>query len=126
MNALACKIAAVPSQPLEPGVASNDAAASTTKVVAERGPSKSATVLKLLRRKRSASLPELQAATGRQAPSLRGFLSGTMRKRLQFALAAELGSDGVRRYRIEGGTAPADTASDGGDVSAPAAPGNVG
>lgn len=67
-------------------------------VSAERQPSKSEEVLKLLRRKRGATLAELQAATGWQAHSVRGFLSGTVRKRMGLTLGSETGTDGVRRY----------------------------
>jgi hypothetical protein len=67
---------------------------STTRV------SKTEAALKLLRRKTGASLAELQEATGWQAHSVRGFLSGTVRKRLALALSSEVTKQGVRRYRI--------------------------
>ena len=59
-------------------------------------------VLRLLARKRGASLEELTAATGWQAHSTRGFLSGTVKKTLGLALVREPGKDGKARYRIEG------------------------
>ena len=62
--------------------------------------SKSDQALRLLRRKRGATLAELQELTGWQAHSVRGFLSGTVKKRLGLALATELASDGVRHYRV--------------------------
>ncbi|MEX0406697.1 DUF3489 domain-containing protein [Aquibium sp. LZ166] len=62
--------------------------------------SKTEAALKLLRRKNGAALPELQEATGWQAHSVRGFLSGTVKKKLGLNLSSEVGKQGVRRYRI--------------------------
>ena len=87
-----------PSKVAKPnGVAGDDTPAPTA---VDRQPSKSEAILKLLRRKRGATLAELQAATGWQAHSVRGFLSGTVRKRLKLALTTEPSSDGVRRYIV--------------------------
>ena len=63
-------------------------------------PSKKETVLALLRRKSGASIAELQDATGWQAHSVRGFLSGTVKKRLGLALAAKTDDNGDRRYHV--------------------------
>ena len=65
--------------------------------------SKSATVLRLLQRKRGATIGELQKATGWQAHSVRGFLSGTVKKRMSLHVTSEKGGDGVRRYLIAKG-----------------------
>lgn len=62
--------------------------------------SKTEQALKLLRRKRGATITELQATTGWQAHSVRGFLSGTVRKKLGLELSSERGSDQVRRYTV--------------------------
>jgi hypothetical protein len=62
--------------------------------------SKTAAVLTLLKRPDGATLPELMKTTGWQAHSVRGFLSGTVRKRLGLALISEAGDSG-RRYRID-------------------------
>jgi hypothetical protein len=62
--------------------------------------SKTEAALKLLRRKTGASLAELQDATGWQAHSVRGFLSGTVRKKLALSLCSEVNRQGMRRYRI--------------------------
>lgn len=64
--------------------------------------SKTAACLGLLRRPDGATLPDLMAATGWQAHSVRGFLSGTVRRKMELTLVAEDGSDGVRRYRVTG------------------------
>jgi hypothetical protein len=57
-------------------------------------------VLELLRRANGASIAELVTATGWQAHSVRGFLSGTVSKKLQMPLVSEKGVDGIRRYHI--------------------------
>ena len=65
-------------------------------------PTKSSLVLKLLSRRNGATLSDLMAATGWQAHSVRGFLSGTVRKRLKLPLIAQVTND-ERRYRIDTG-----------------------
>lgn len=62
--------------------------------------SKASFVLHLLEREPGATLPELLAATGWQAHSVRGFLSGTVRKKLGLNLISAADTDGSRRYRI--------------------------
>ena len=59
-------------------------------------------VLALLRRKLGASLEEMQKVTGWQVHSVRGFLSGTVRKRLGLKLQSSNPKDGKRRYSIAG------------------------
>lgn len=69
--------------------------------------SKTDTVLRKLRLARGATIAQLAEATGWQLHSVRGFLSGTVRKKLGLRLVSETGKDGIRRYRIEdehGGT----------------------
>ncbi|WP_286293746.1 DUF3489 domain-containing protein [Aminobacter sp. SS-2016] len=58
-------------------------------------------VLKKLRLAKGATLTQLAEATGWQPHSVRGFLSGTVRKKLGLKLASDIGKDGVRRYRID-------------------------
>lgn len=62
--------------------------------------SKHDAVLKMLRSNRGATVAELQKATGWQPHSVRGFLSGTVKKRLGLALKSEQGKTGDRRYSI--------------------------
>ncbi len=61
---------------------------------------RSATLLRLLSGKAGASLEELQAATGWQAHSVRGFLSGTVRRKMGLELTSEPDRSGTRRYRL--------------------------
>ncbi len=66
-----------------------------------RQQSKGGMILEMIGRKDGASLEELMAATGWQAHSVRGFLSGTVKKRLKLKLHSTKSKDGERRYRIE-------------------------
>ena len=61
--------------------------------------SKQDNVLALLRRPEGASLDALVKATGWQQHSVRGFLAGTVRKKLKLPLVSEK-IDGIRTYRI--------------------------
>lgn len=62
--------------------------------------SKQDQVLALLRRQYGASIDEIVAATDWQPHSVRGFLSGAVKKRLGIAVISEKGDDGIRRYHI--------------------------
>lgn len=62
--------------------------------------SKSEAVLKLLRSGKGATIAAMMEATGWQAHSVRGFLSGTVRKKLGHNVESETGKDSTRRYRI--------------------------
>jgi hypothetical protein len=66
--------------------------------------SKQDKIVALLRRPEGANLDVLVKETGWQKHSVRGFLAGTVRKKLKFPLLSEK-IDGVRNYRI--GTAKA-------------------
>lgn len=57
-------------------------------------------VLKLLRTKTGVTVPAIMEATDWQAHSVRGFLSGTVKKRMKLELTSEVGKDGTRRYRV--------------------------
>ena len=49
------------------------------------------------------SMPELIKQSGWQAHSVRGFISGTVKKQLHYDVVTELNSSGERIYRIVGG-----------------------
>jgi hypothetical protein len=58
-------------------------------------------VLTLLSQAEGATIEEMIQATDWQQHSVRGFLAGTVKKKLGFSLTSLKPSDGVRRYRIE-------------------------
>lgn len=62
--------------------------------------SKAEQVIKKLSSAKGVTIPQMMEATGWQPHSVRGFLSGVVRKKLWHSLASEIGKDGVRRYRI--------------------------
>jgi hypothetical protein len=68
---------------------------------AARSGSKTAKILDLLRRPGGASARELLKATGWQPHSLRGFLSGTVGKKMGLALTSTKGEDGDRTYSLK-------------------------
>jgi hypothetical protein len=61
---------------------------------------KTAKVLALLKRPGGATAKELMKATGWQAHSVRGFLSGTLGKKMGLAVESKKREDGERQYKI--------------------------
>ena len=61
--------------------------------------SKLATVIQMLKRPDGATINDLSTATGWQTHSVRGLLSGTIKKKLGLKLTSEK-IEGVRSYRI--------------------------
>ena len=57
-------------------------------------------MLDLLRSKTGASIEDITNATGWQSHSVRGFLSGTVKKRMGLTVENEPDKEGVCRYRI--------------------------
>lgn len=67
-----------------------------------RDGSKAAKVLDLLKRPGGATAKELGKATGWQPHSIRGFLSGTVSKKLRLTVTSTKDEDGERTYSIKG------------------------
>jgi hypothetical protein len=61
---------------------------------------KTARVIALLEKSKGATLAELMKATGWQAHSVRGFLSGTLRKKMGLKVESAKRGDGERVYSI--------------------------
>jgi Protein of unknown function (DUF3489) len=58
-------------------------------------------LLTLLSQPEGTSIEEMMQVTDWQQHSVRGFLAGTVKKKLGFSLTSLKPNDGVRRYRIE-------------------------
>ena len=61
---------------------------------------KTATVLELLRREGGATLDDIMSATGWQAHSVRGFISGVLGKRMGLTVESAKREDGKRAYSV--------------------------
>ncbi|MGD0301268.1 MAG: DUF3489 domain-containing protein [Bryobacteraceae bacterium] len=61
---------------------------------------KTAKILRLLKRPGGASLAELTKATGWQAHSVRGFLSGAVKAKMRLKVISAKREDGERAYRV--------------------------
>ena len=61
---------------------------------------KSSLILKLLHRAAGATVKELAAATNWQDHSVRGYLSGTLKKKLGLLVTSNV-TDGTRHYKVD-------------------------
>ncbi|CAA2142171.1 DUF3489 domain-containing protein [Hyphomicrobium sp. ghe19] len=82
------------TQPTTPSTAADDPLQSVRVTKHDR-------VLTLLSRREGATIPEMMAATDWQQHSVRGFLAGTVKKKLGFTLTSKKLNGEFRRYRIE-------------------------
>ena len=93
-----------PGKKATPAKKANKAATSaqspTKKATGARQGSKTAKVLDLLKRSGGASGKELMKATGWQAHSVRGFLSGVLGKKMGLTVTSTKAEGGERRYSI--------------------------
>jgi len=71
------------------------------KATVARDGSKTAKVVDLLKRPSGATLKELMKATGWQPHSVRGFLSGTVGKKMGLTVVSTKGDDGERTYSLK-------------------------
>jgi hypothetical protein len=76
-------------------------AKSPKKTPSARQGSKAAKVLSLLKRSGGASLKELTKATGWQKHSVRGFLSGSLGKKMGLTVTSTKAEGGERRYSVK-------------------------
>jgi uncharacterized protein DUF3489 len=65
-----------------------------------RGGTKAEKIIELLKRPDGATLAEIMRATDWQAHSVRGFLSGTIRKKMGLAVSSTKDEGGKRHYSI--------------------------
>jgi hypothetical protein len=73
----------------------------TKKASGARDGSKASAILDLLKRKDGATLKELMKATGWLPHSVRGFISGTVGRKMGLAVTSTKGEDGQRSYSIK-------------------------
>ncbi len=74
---------------------------SAKKATGSRDGSKAAKILDLLKRPGGATSKELMKATGWQPHSVRGFLSGTVGKKMGLTVTSTKGEDGERSYSVK-------------------------
>ncbi|MGA9064603.1 MAG: DUF3489 domain-containing protein, partial [Bryobacteraceae bacterium] len=67
--------------------------------------SKTAAILALLQRAKGATLTEIMQATSWQAHSVRGFISGTLGKKMGLRVTSTKRADGARVYSVAKGEA---------------------
>ena len=61
---------------------------------------KLAAIIDAMRNPGGATIAQMMAGTGWQAHTVRGAISGMVRKRLGYEVVTEKGADGLRTYRI--------------------------
>lgn len=90
--------------PVAKGVQKLDAPDALTKCEATaptiRPGTKLAAIIDAMRQPGGATISQMMAGTGWQAHTVRGAISGMVRKRLGYAVVSEKGADGQRAYRI--------------------------
>jgi len=82
------------------GVKSPKTSTTSTKETIRQN-SKQARLLEMLRYADGVTIPQIMDATGWQQHSVRGFLSGTIKKKLGLTVVTNKDKTGVRIYRIK-------------------------
>jgi len=96
------------AKPSAPGAPKKEKASKKAKAAKEpkqrkqAAQTKSAQVLAMLQRKGGATVQEIMAATEWQPHTVRGFLAGTVRKKLGLIVTSTKDEGGKRTYVIEG------------------------
>ena len=98
-GAASCKAASTPDQPATTAIAGKREAFGERRAVVGRG-TKNAHLLQLLNRPEGASIEDMMQATEWQQHSVRGFLAGTVKKKMGLSLTSSRAEGEVRRYRI--------------------------
>src|SRR5512135_2561269 len=83
-----------------PHVKSRDASHSQKQPRTAQAGTKQDLVIQMLGRQSGVSVDDIVAKTSWQPHSVRGFLSGVVRKQFGLPLISEAGKDGLRRYHI--------------------------
>ncbi|WLR91685.1 DUF3489 domain-containing protein [Shinella zoogloeoides] len=83
-----------------PAVLPETVASSPATIVTAKAPTKADKVITMLRAKTGATIAEIMAETNWQAHSVRGFLWGTVKKKLGLTTTRNEDVDGHQRYRI--------------------------
>jgi hypothetical protein len=93
-------VAPIEETPGKKATRSKKAHTGEPKAKTTRDGSKTATVVELMKRERGVTLKAIMEATGWQAHSVRGFISGTLVKKLGLAVISAKGENGERTYTI--------------------------
>jgi hypothetical protein len=94
-------VAPAKAKPGKKGNPAKKAPKGAKKASGARDGSKAAKIIDLLKRPGGATSKELMKATGWQPHSLRGFLSGTVGKKMGLTVASTKGEDGERSYSVK-------------------------
>ena len=89
------------ASPAKKATKGRKSARSPKKATGSRQGSKTAKVLDLVKRSGGATLKELMKATGWQAHSVRGFLSGALGKKMGLTVKSTKAEGGERRYSVK-------------------------
>ena len=93
------KAAPAPAKPTRPAKAAKGAKIAP-KSTPKRAGSKKAEVVAMLQRKNGATSAEIMKATGWQAHTVRGFISGTLGKKMGLTVTSAKNADGERTYSL--------------------------